>query len=460
MGAVSGLMGVSRQVRRVSIVAASCGTLLGFNTAVISGALPSLLLTWTLEPTTYSLIVSGLLVGAILGALAGGRLADDLGRRDVIMATAAVFALGTFCCGLAPSPIYLVGGRLIVGFAVGVVSVVVPLYLAEIAPARRRGEIVCQYQLAITLGILLAYVLDAMLGIAPHEWREMFMSGAALACALGLAMLMLPDSPRWMLLQDDEQEARDILGGLGVADVDKAIEQFRQGIAREKTETMRDLATPFLRSPLGIGIGLFFFQQLGGINVIIYYSPSMMMHVGLSSTYALQWAIGLGVLNCSLTIVALMLLDRVGRRRLALWSLGGMTLSLLVMTLGNWFNTSDVAADAGNLIRLAGFLSYIAWFAVGMGPVCWVMISELYPLRLRGAAMSLPAMGHWVFNLLVSGSIPYIVSLGVADIAPLVYAAFAALGWGWAYRFLPETKGLSLEEISGRWPATRAGHLD
>lgn len=453
-------MSVSRQVRRVSLIAASCGTLLGFNTAVISGALPSMLLTWTLEPTIRSLIVSGLLVGAVLGALVGGRLADDLGRRDVIMATAAVFALGTFCCGLAPSPIYLIGGRLIVGFAVGVVSVVVPLYLAEIAPAPRRGEIVCQYQLAITLGILLAYVLDSMLGIAPNEWREMFMSGAALACTLGLAMLILPDSPRWMLLQDDEQEARDILTGLGVADVDQAVEQLRKGIEQEKTGTMRDLATPFLRSPLGIGIGLFFFQQLGGINVIIYFTPVIMMHVGLSSTYALQWAIGLGVLNCLLTVVALMLLDRVGRRRLALWSLGGMALSLLVMSLGKWLYADHLAGGAGDLILFAGFLSYIAWFAVGMGPVCWVMISELYPLRLRGAAMSIPAMGHWVFNLLVSGSIPYIVSVGATDIAFPIYAAFAALGWWWAYRFLPETKELTLEDISGRWPTTRARLLD
>jgi SP family galactose:H+ symporter-like MFS transporter len=457
---IAGPLRLSRQLRRVALIAASCGILLGFNTAVISGALPSMLLTWTLDPTIHSLIVSGLLIGAIVGALVGGRLADDLGRRDVIMATAAVFALGTFCSGLAPSPIYLVGGRLIVGFAVGVISVVAPLYLAEVAPAHRRGAIVGLYQLAITLGILSAYVLDAVLGIHPDEWRDMFMSGAALAGALGLVMLLLPDSPRWMLLHDDEQEARDILARLGVADVDRAIEQIRRGIEQE-TKAPRALPTSFVRSPLGIGVGLFFFQQLGGINVVIYFFPTMMMRVGLSwGHHALLSAIALGVLNCLLTVVALLLLDRVGRKPLAVWSLAGMFVSLLVLSLGEWLYDHGIAGEAIHIVLFAGFVSYIAWFAVGMGPVCWVMISELYPLRSRGTEMGIPAMAHWAFNLMVAGSLPYILSVGITGYAFLAYAVIAAWGWWWARKVLPETNGLSLEDISARWPATRARALD
>lgn len=454
-------MRVPSQLYRVAVLAAACGMLLGYNTAVISGALPSIHLTWKLGPAIHSLIVSGLLIGAILGAFVGGRLADDLGRRDVIMATAAIFALGTFLCGLAPSPGYLVGGRLIVGFAVGVVSVAVPLYLAEISPDHRRGAIVGLYQLAITLGILFAYVVDAMIGLAVDEWREMFMSGAALAGALGLAVLTLPDSPRWMLLQDDEQEAREILERLDTADIDGAIDRMRSGIENEKAETLKTLATPFVRSPLGIGIGLFFFQQFGGINVVIYFFPTIMMRVGLSwADHALLTVISLGVLNCLLTVVALRLLDRVGRKPLAVWSLAGMFVSLLVLTAGEWLYGQGITGHAIDAVLFAGFFAYIACFAVGMGPVCWVMISELYPLRLRGTAMSFPAMGHWVFNFLVSGSIPYILSLGLTEYAFLVYAAFAALGWWWAHKYLPETRGRSLEDISTGLTATWTRQLD
>ncbi|WP_378131092.1 sugar porter family MFS transporter [Chelatococcus sp. GCM10030263] len=434
---------------RVALIAASSGLLLGFNTAVVSGAMPSLQLTWALGPTSYGLIVSGLLIGAIVGAFAGGRLADDLGRRDVIMATAAVFALGNFCSGLAPSPAYIVGGRLIVGFAVGVISVVAPLYLAEISPRRYRGRIVGLYQLAITLGILCAYVLDAVRGLQPHEWREMFMSGAALAGALGIAALLLPDSPRWMLLHDDEQEARSILVRLGTVEVDSVIEELREGIDRERMEPAPARPLPFLRSPAGIGVALFFFQQLGGINVVIYFFPTMMMRVGLSwGDHALTSAISLGLLNCLLTVAALALVDRIGRRKLAMWSLAGMSVSLLILSLGEWLYARDIAEEAIEFMLLAGFVSYIGWFAVGMGPVCWIVISELYPLRKRGAQMSIPVMAHWTFNLVVSGSLPYILSIGITAYAFLGYALIAACGWWWARRFMPETMGLSLEKIS------------
>jgi sugar porter (SP) family MFS transporter len=376
------------------------------------------------------------------------------------MATAAVFALGTFCSGLAPSPGYLIAGRLIVGFAVGVVSVAAPLYLAEISPARRRGAIVCLYQLAITLGILSAYVLDAVHGLQSDEWRNMFMSGAALAGALGIAMLLLPDSPRWMLLHDDEQRARTILAGLGVADIDRSIEEMRRGIDREQMKaqsawTSSNQTVPFMRSPVGIGVALFFFQQLGGINVVIYFFPTMMMRVGLSwGGNALLSAIGLGILNCLLTVVALALVDRIGRKPLAMWSLAGMFISLLAVSLGEWLYAHGIAGDATQVLLFAGFVSYIAWFAVGMGPICWIVISELHPLRLRGTQMGVPVMAHWAFNLIVSGSLPYILGIGIIAYAFLGYALIAACGWWWVRKFLPETKALSLEDISANGPPT------
>jgi sugar porter (SP) family MFS transporter len=438
----------------LAAVASTGGLLFGFNTGVISGALPLIQQDWQLGTFASGLLVIVLLAGAVIGALIAGRICDAFGRREVITATSATFALGAFGSGLAPSIEWLIASRAAVGLALGAVSVSVPLYIAEIAPARSRGALVSCNQLAITVGILLSYVTAAILGENDHAWRTMFMTGSVLAVLLGVTSIMLVESPRWLVWKDDEQEARRVLGELGAGpdDIDREIERIKRGLAAEKAGSFLDFLRGRGAPEMTTGIGLYFFEQFVGINAIIYFAPTILANAGFDTGIAALLAtVVIGVLNVMMTVVAMRLLDRVGRKPLLAVGFAGMTCSLLAVGLV-FIATADASA-AQKWLVLPALLAFIAFFAVSIGPIGWLMISEIYPTTLRGRAMSIPSGAHWFFNGIVSFAfLPLTQHLG-NGLAFGLFALFGVAGWSFCRSRVPETKGRTLEEIQEQYAA-------
>jgi len=442
----------SHAILRLSTIAASGGLLFGFNTAVISGALPMITQAWHLDAAAARIVVSAVLVGAIVGSLCAGPIADALGRRDIIMANAATFALGAFLSGLAPSIEWLVAGRIMIGVAVGAVSVTVPLYISEIAPAKTRGALVTLNQLAITIGILLAFVADAILDDYDDGWRFMFMAGSALAVLFGMAMLFLTESPRWLVWQDDEQEARRILNEFEIGDVDREIGAIKDSLKTEAGLSWRDFRGPRIRPALITGIGLYFFQQFVGINAILYFAPTIFDRAGFdTSTAGLLAAVAIGILNVIGTIIAIQLIDRIGRKPLLSIGFIGMTLSLIAV--GLIFFLTGGPGPIQKWLVLISLLSFIGFFAISIGPAGWLIISEIYPTSVRGRAMAIPSAAHWTFNLIVSFLfIGFLHELGHRA-TYWIFAAFGAVGWFFCRTYVPETAGRTLEEIQASYAA-------
>lgn len=446
MRSVLGSPGLRRHV--LAAIASTGGLLFGFDTGIISGALPLIQREWHLDTFASGLLVAVLLGGAVIGALVAGQVCDRLGRREIITATSATFALGAFGSGLAPSIDWLILNRAVVGLALGAISVSVPLHIAEIAPAKSRGALVSCNQLAITIGILLAYITAAMLGSHHEAWRHMFMAGSALAVLLGITSVALLESPRWLLWQDDEQEARRVLGELIARpqDVDREIDCIKRGLAAESESSLGRLILGRGRPAMVTGMGLYFFQQFVGINAILYFAPSIFAKAGFDSrTAALLATVAIGILNVLMTVLAMRLLDRVGRRPLLSIGFAGMALSLLAV--GLTFAAFDGESGPQRWLVLLALMTFIACFAVSIGPIGWLMISEIYPTTLRGRAMSIPSAAHWLFNAAISFSfLPLLLHLGDGPTFGL-FALFAVTGWFFCRFLVPETKGLTLEEI-------------
>lgn len=417
----------------LAAIASTGGLLFGFNTGIISGALPLIQHQWQLDTFTSGLIVAVLLGGAVIGALIAGQICDRLGRREIITATSATFALGAFGSGLAPSIDWLIASRAVVGLALGAVSVSVPLYIAEIAPAKSRGALVSCNQLAITIGILLAYVTATLLGRHDEAWRYMFMAGAVLAVLLGVTSVALVELPRWLVWKDDEQEARRILGELIAQPqaIDREVERIKGGLAAETESNFGKFLRGRGYPEMVTGMGLYFFEQFVGINAILYFAPAVFSKAGFDGrTAALLATVVIGVLNVLMTILAMRWLDRVGRKPLLSIGFAGIALSLLAT--GLIFIMFGEDGGPHRWLVLLTLMTFIACFAVSIGPIGWLMISEIYPTTLRGRAMSIPSAGHWLFNAIVSFSfLPLLLHLGNGSTFGL-FALFGVAGW-----FLP-----------------------
>lgn len=441
----------------MAAIASTGGLLFGFDTGIISGALPLIQQDWGLDTFMSGALVAVLLGGAVIGALIAGQISDRLGRREIITATSATFALGAFGSGLAPSIELLIVARAVVGLALGAVSVSVPLYIAEIATAKSRGAMVSSNQLAITIGILISYVIAMFFEGEDHAWRYMFITGAALAVLLGVASVLLVESPRWLVWQDDEQEARRVMEELGAtpAQIDFEIDRIKKALANETEQSVYGLFRGYGRPEMITGVGLYFFEQFVGINAIIYFAPAIFAEAGFDpSAVVFMATIVNGVLNVSMTIVAIFLLDRIGRRPLLMMGFAGMACSLFGTALV--FMTTGELDEEHKWLVLFGLTTFIEFFAVSIGPIGWLMISEIYPTTLRGRAMSVPSAAHWLFNAIVSFAfIPLLQYLGNGPTFAL-FAFFGATGWFFCRHFAPETKGLTLEEIQERYAARLA----
>jgi SP family galactose:H+ symporter-like MFS transporter len=437
-----------------AIFAALGGLLFGYDTGVISGAELFLKNDFTLSTFALEVIVSGVLAGAAVGALLGGRLADLFGRRRLLIVTAIIFGVGGIACAAATSPAMLVLGRIIVGLGIGLASGTVPVYISEVSPADARGWQVSLFQLAITIGILLAYLVDYAFA-SIQGWRWMFGLAVVPAAIFGVGMLFLPESPRWLARRGHQQEALAVLVRIrGTSDASAEMEEINRSLAHaDEHGRLSDLFAPSVRPALVVGIGLAVFQQVTGINTVIYYAPLIIQSAGISSASgAILATAGIGVVNVLMTIVAMWLIDRMGRRPLLLVGIAGM-----VATLGMLGLAFHMSGKSSALVWLAviSMMVYVASFAISLGPIFWLLISEIYPLKIRSSSEGLAAAFNWGSNLLVS--LTFLTFLQIIGPARTfwMYGFFAVAAWIFSYFRVPETKGRTLEEIEEFWRSRR-----
>jgi sugar porter (SP) family MFS transporter len=435
-------------------VSALGGMLFGYDIGVISGAILFIKSEFSLSPGLEEIVVSSVLLGSLVGALAGGSLADRLGRRRLLVGAAVVFGLGAVGAALAPNTTWLIVARVVAGAAIGIASFVSPLYISEIAPVAVRGKLVSINQVALTSGIVISYLVDYAFAGA-QAWRWMFALAAIPAAAFGIGLMFIPDSPRWLVGCGEVDKARAVLKRIRApGQVEGELGEIRHSAAQQKAH-WSELLSPKLRAPMIVGVGLAIAQQITGINTVIYYAPTIFRAAGMSSaSVAILASVGVGVVNVLLTLVAMQLVDRVGRRPLLLVSLAGMALSLAVLGLA--FSLPQLAGSLG-WIAVGSLMLYVGAFAVGLGPVFWLILSEIYPLRIRGRAMSIGTATNWVANLIVALSFLTLTQVMGKPATFWLYGAVSIGAWVFAFFLVPETKGKSLEEIEAQWrPATQS----
>jgi sugar porter (SP) family MFS transporter len=435
---------VRRHVAVGAAITALGGLLFGYDTGVVSGALLFLKKDFGgLSSFQQELVTSLLLVGAVAGALTAGRLADRIGRRITVLITALVFIVGVLLVAFSPTYPVLLIARIIIGLAVGSASTIVPLYIGEVVPARVRGGLVSLNQLAVTAGILVSYLIDYGLSDSGN-WRLMFGLAVIPAAALFVGMLFQKESPHWLIRQGREDEARHVLRRVrDESDIDAEIREVREVSQREGS--YRDLISPRVRPLLLVGVLLAVFQQITGINTVIYYAPTLLQGAGLGNNAALLANVVNGAVNVGMTIVAIWLLDKVGRRPLLLSGTAGMAVGMIIVAL-SFLGGSQLHGTLA-IVAIIGLLVYTGSFAIGLGPVFWLLIAEIYPLRIRGAAMSVASMANWAANFVVTVSFLTLLSAisGVGVFFLFGFLTLVALAYFW--RKVPETKGRSLQEI-------------
>ena len=434
--------------------AALGGLLFGYDTGVISGAELFLKNDFTLSTFALEVIVSGVLAGAAVGAMLGGRLADLFGRRRLLIVTAIIFGVGAIVCAAATSPVILIVGRIVVGLGIGLSSGTVPVYISEVSPADARGWQVSLFQLAITLGILAAYMVDYAFA-AIQGWRWMFGLAVIPAAIFGLGMVFLPESPRWLASRGHRDKARAMLAHIrGTQDVGAELQEIESSLAHaDERGRLADLLAPSIRPALVVGVGLAIFQQVTGINTVIYYAPLIIQSAGISSASgAILATAGIGAVNVLMTIVAMRLIDRMGRRPLLLVGIAGMVVTLGLLGLA--FHMSE---KSGVLVWTAviSMMAYVASFAISLGPIFWLLISEIYPLKIRSSSEGLAAAFNWGSNLLVSLTFLTLLQMIGAASTFWLYGLFAVAAWIFSYFLVPETKGRTLEEIEEFWRVRR-----
>ncbi len=424
----------------VVAIASISGLLFGYHTAVISGTLIFLAPAFQLSPFDEGMVVSTILLGGLVGAIAAGELSERLGRKITLIGTAIVFILGALIMASATSYAILIGGRVVSGVAAGIASVTAPMYLAEVSPPHYRGRCVAIYQLSMSLGILLAYVLTVHYEEA-QQWRLLFAWGAAPAVIQVIALFMIPETPSWCVEQGYFERAklsfqrlrRDVLWK----------KNLKISERREKGRQWGFFFSPRVFYVIVLGVVLSILQQVTGINAVVYYTPKIFLTAGISSNEAAFMAtMGIGGINVIATLISVWLLDRAGRRRLLLIGTVGMGCSLILVTAAFLFQ----AVLVEKLVVL-GLMAYVAFFALSFGPVTWVVISEIFPLKVRSQAIALALAANWMANYLVSLLFPNLIAHWGGGYTFAVFTLITFLAVGFIARWIPETKGKSLEEI-------------
>lgn len=429
----------------IAAIAALGGLLFGYDTGVISGAELFLKTDFKLTSFTEELAVSAILIGAIIGAAGGGKLSDAIGRKKTLIAMGVIFAVGAILTSIMPNLVLFILCRILVGIAIGVASFVAPMYIAEMAPPKMRGGLVTFNQLAVTVGIAISYWID--LALTPLGWRPMFAVAAIPGLALLIGMFFVSESPRWLAGRDKWDEAEKALGYLPSDERQKELQNIRSGVQHGSKPSFSTFFKSGLSLALVAGLGLAILQQFVGINTVIYYAPTIFGYAGFKSASGAILATSVvGVLNVLGTIAAIFLLDRVGRRILLLIGCVGMAITLAAMGI-----IFAIGANNIGILILICLLLYIVSFAIGMGPVFWLMSSEVFPTRLRGTGASISTVGNWGANLLVSVTFLSLIGAIGKPGTFWLYAALAVVAFVFCWFLIPETKGRNLEKVEAYW---------
>lgn len=447
----------------VCMVAALGGFLFGFDTAVISGTVSLVKNDFSLNAVSEGWFVSCALLGCIIGVSFSGKLSDKYGRKIVLILSAVLFLASALGCMLTGSFNELIIFRLIGGLGIGVASMVSPLYISEFSPSRYRGMMVSLYQLALTVGIVLAYFTNAYLAnhtgdqytsstmhtiFSAEVWRAMLGLGAVPAAIFLVSLFMVPESPRWLLLKGQEQKAQAILIKIdGPAAAINEIQAFKEQDDSNNT-SLRELFQPVYRKALWIGLLLPFLSQVCGINAVIYYGPRILEQAGFTLNNALGGQVTIGLVNVVFTFVAIFTIDKWGRKPLLYVGVGGAVVSLII--IGALF---ALGVTSGPWI-LIFILAFIACFAFSFGPVCWVVVGEIFPNAVRGKAMALATLSLWIGNFLVGQLTPVMLEGLGSSWTFWLFALCCSPALWLTWKLIPETKGRSLENIENYWKET------
>jgi sugar porter (SP) family MFS transporter len=443
----------------VSIVAGFAGILFGYDTGVISGAILYIQKEFIISPQMNGIVVGMVLVGAFAGALLSGHLSDVVGRKRLLVVDTMIFIAGTAMCGLASSIWMLIVGRIVVGVAIGVSSYSAPLYIAEIAPPKHRGALVSLNQLALAIGILISYLVDYHFSHT-GDWRAMFLVGILPAAGLLVGMIMLPYSPRWMASHGKDVAALRILKKIrGTAlQAEDELREIKDSL-RTQSGSWAELFKPFIRPALLVGVGLAILQQATGINTILYYAPTIFTSTGvMNASNSIYATILVGVVFTLFTIVSLFIIDRWGRRIILMTGISLMAVSLLVMSLA--FFHAGVTGKILKWTMITSMMIYIVGFSISLGPVMWLMFSEVFPLRVRGFGASLCTAVNWAANWAVTVSFLSIVEWFGQGTAFFMYFIVCIVSLAFVYWIVPETRGVTLEHIEASlYSGRKARHL-
>lgn len=426
----------------IFFIGALGGLLYGYDMGVISGALLYLKNDIPLTPSMQGLVVASMLFGAIFGSGFSGPLSEKLGRRRLVFIISIIFIVGTLVLALAPTVEIVVLGRFIIGLAVGGSTAIVPVYLSELAPTDARGSLSSLNQLMITIGILSSYLVNYAL--SPFEaWRWMLGLAVVPSFILMIGVIFMPESPRWLLEKRGEKAARGVMK-LTYPDHEIDIEITNMKKISSISESTWDvLKSPWLRTTIIIGSVFALLQQLIGINAIIHYAPTIFHKAGLGDSASILSTVGIGVVNVLVTILAILIIDKIDRKKLLMMGNLGMVFSLLAMSLLIWL----LGVDASVWIIIVCLALFIVFFGLSWGPVLWVMLPELFPMRARGAATGIAALVLSIGSLLVAYLFPIISSVLNVQQVFLIFAVIGIIAFFFVMKFLPETRGRSLEQI-------------
>jgi SP family arabinose:H+ symporter-like MFS transporter len=427
-----------------SITVGLGGFLFGLDTAVISGAEQTIQKLWHLDDWTHGMAIGMALYGTVFGAAFGGVPADRIGRKKTLLWIGVLFFVSAIGAALAQDVYTFMLFRFIGGLSIGASSVVAPVYISEIAPAEYRGRMVISFQVNIVLGILIAYVSNyLLLGVGgENDWRWMLGIVALPSLAFSGLMLLTPETPRWLLLhQGDEKAAREVLS-ITESNVAKAIEEIKASATHKTDRHTESLFSGKYRVPIVLGFLFAFFNQVSGINAVIYYAPRIFEMTGLGASTALLSTTGIGVVNLVFTFVGWYLIDRFGRKTLMYIGSLGYILSLALIAFSFY-------TESYSLVPLYIF-AFIASHAIGQGAVIWVFISEIFPNAVRASGMSLGSLTHWVFAALIASIFPVFATRYGGGPIFAFFSLMMVLQLLYVWRMMPETKGVSLEELQDR----------
>lgn len=430
----------------VCIIAMFGGLMFGFDIAIISGANPSLQTYFNLSEFKLGWGTSSLLLGAMLGAFGSGVLTDKYGRKRVLIYVALLFALSCLGSAISHTFTFYVLSRVLGGLSVGAASVLSPMYVAEVAPSRIRGTLISIYQLTIVIGILISYLINFGLYGVENDWRWMFATGIVPSVLFFFGLFFIPESPRWLYLKGNKEESKRIitrLAGADYADVEIAEIEKTLEITRSSTR-LKDLLSPSLRKVVLIGFFLAVFVQLTGMNAVINYAPKIFIGAGFEIKNALLNTSFIGLINFLFTFVAIVVIDKIGRKKLYLIGSAGMSATLVCLA-------TSFLLDLDGIFTMIFVLAFVAFFASCIGPVFWTLVSEIFPNRIRGKAIAFVSLVQWSVNFLIVLLFPRFLELFGGGTAFLFFALMNMLQFIIVRYYLPETKGKSLEEIEMQW---------